>query len=858
LAKNPGGPPLKTKEIKNISAEIDKIAKGSAAAAGKIQGILAAGEGLSTKLAKQFARVNKDIIKQTNQQETELRKLQARKERGLKIDNENIKATERSIATNKEKIATITKLTDSVDKQSSSLGDLVKSTTVSINFSEILNKVWQNLVKTFKIWEGLQEKIAKGQGDLAMRTGASAAEHARLAGIATSMAPTFGRLEGAVDGLAASFEFVSEIAPALRDMSLVTEPFAKSLLAVSRGLNLGTAGAVELYRTLEGTDPSVGIEEFTGTITRFAASIGGSATVLSKDFLDARGSVASFGRQGMEVFQRTAMMATRFGLETKKILDSMKGFDTFDAASGKVNQLNAMLGTSISSYEVMMEQDPSRRLELFRNNLRDSGAEWENMSRLERMALAQALNLSEEEAGRIFMNNMSLEDMENDRQANADRQARQEARAQSNQEMMNNLLGRTVAIFEGIDRAVERVRNTIARVLGPIFEVINKEAAGLIDSFDKWLKMISEDRDFQKTMRDVADWIKEAAEWLRNNLPTWKQMKEAAGDFWDAAKPIIDRIVPALEWMWDHKEIIAIIFAAAKLAPFISSLSTIGGMIGPGGSLLAGGGAFAGILAGIAAPLVTILAAKEVADEAEASRISEGQAVVAGDWGARRNIADHAANNLRGRAAQYNLGLTDSAIQGSGDSGFGGMMATFAEGVGAVERTLGQREGSLSNGLGRTGQQADTDRNSASSAVKDYLRGGQHSPPQALRWLRTQLSPDMQRAIARQAGKASFADFVNDFYREDEHLARLYGFAPALPDSGIEEEGPNEEASATARSTATAGTASVTENATNITSPATVAEASGPGVGQTLVVTNANVNMDGRKVGEVFIEIARR
>src|SRR5690606_183486 len=118
--------------------------------------------------------------------------------------------------------------------------------------------------------------------------------------------------------------------------------------------------AAELFRLLE-TGVAGGrksITDFGGDMIRFANSISANASQLTSDFLAAKDSVAQFGSAGAETFRRAAMMANEFGFETRRIFDMMKGFDTFGQASQNVNQLNAMLGTSLSSFELMMEQDP--------------------------------------------------------------------------------------------------------------------------------------------------------------------------------------------------------------------------------------------------------------------------------------------------------------------------------------------------------------------------------------------------------------------------------------------------------------------------------------------------------------------
>ena len=80
----------------------------------------------------------------------------------------------------------------------------------------------------------------------------------------------------------------------------------------------------------------------------------------------------------------------------------MGAFDTLDDAAGSVAKLNIVFGTTISSLDMMMTQDPAERFELVRQQLLSQGKTYDQLGRAEMQMLTSTLKLSEDEVAAML------------------------------------------------------------------------------------------------------------------------------------------------------------------------------------------------------------------------------------------------------------------------------------------------------------------------------------------------------------------------------------------------------------------------------------------------------------------------
>ncbi len=733
-----------SKEVLNISSDLSKMAKGSEKLISSFEKAALAGEKLPRALSRSFKKAQAEMMKDTRRRQKELEKLIKTTGSQNAELKKQIKLEEQAIRQNKDKLDTMERINERYDRQKGLISGLSSRITNLVSVTGALNLVWTIATKIFTTWVDLQEKWARSMGSLAQKTGATTAQFAQMRGTIEGLRSTFGNLEGDVDGIANSSQFVGELTTSFRQLSLVTEDFGRTVLETSRGFGIGTEATSLLFRTIRNgaTGADSNLTDFGGNMLRFANEIGASAANLVQDFVDARASVAQFGRSGQETFRKASMMANHFGLETKKIFDMMKGFDTFESASNNVNQLNAMMGTSISSFDMMMEQDPTRRLEMLRGSIMGVGMSWDRMNRMQRMSVAQTLGVEEDVAARLFQENITFQDLERERSAAAIRQKKDADRQRSNTEMMNNLLLRTTAVFETLDRQFQRFWNLLAEYFSPVIQEIQTRVVGLARRFTEWLRSTTGQKQMKQFMTDARNLIRDAFNWVERHIPTWEQFKKKVQEFWQEAKKIGEVLMPALQWMWDHKELIAIIFAASKLTPFISGLTSIAGMLGPSGIVGSAAAGLGPVLAGAAAPLGAILGSYALAQAAEGRELSQNALERSGDSSTRRDLGEAALREARNRRMQFeSLGGRELALRGSQNT------SGFAATANMARINTQQGLGLISGG------EANIQRSGINHIVRAIARNRDLGPAGAARAVRESMGPRLTAEIERQQGK---------------------------------------------------------------------------------------------------------
>jgi hypothetical protein len=156
-------------------------------------------------------------------------------------------------------------------------------------------------------------------------------------------------------------------------------------------------------------------------------SIGISSAKITKDFNASLSTLMVYGRESLDVFKGLAAAAKAAGVETSTLLGIAGKFDTFAGAAEGVGKLNALLGTQLSTTEMLMATE-DERIKMLVESVQAGGVAFKDMDRFQQKAIANAAGITDmAEANRIF--GMSLEAYEeNERKlkASADAQKKME------------------------------------------------------------------------------------------------------------------------------------------------------------------------------------------------------------------------------------------------------------------------------------------------------------------------------------------------------------------------------------------------------------------------------------------------
>ena len=134
--------------------------------------------------------------------------------------------------------------------------------------------------------------------------------------------------------------------------------------------------------------------------------LGKNAEEMTKEFNSSLSILAVYGDRSVDVFSNLAAASKAAGVETGKLLNVVKKFDTFAGASEGVGKLNALLGTQLSTTQMLMMSE-DERLETLIGTVQSQGVAFKDMDKFTQMAIASAAGIDDmNEAQKIFGMNL--------------------------------------------------------------------------------------------------------------------------------------------------------------------------------------------------------------------------------------------------------------------------------------------------------------------------------------------------------------------------------------------------------------------------------------------------------------------
>lgn len=144
----------------------------------------------------------------------------------------------------------------------------------------------------------------------------------------------------------------------------------------------------------------------TKELAQTGAALGQSMGKTTKDFVSAQKTLAVYGVKSKKVFKDLAAQAKAANVEVSSLMAVAGKFDTFSSAADTAGKLNAILGTNISSME-MLNLKENERVEYLMRTMQANGQAFKDMDRFTQKAVAAAVGITDmNEAQKIFGMNM--------------------------------------------------------------------------------------------------------------------------------------------------------------------------------------------------------------------------------------------------------------------------------------------------------------------------------------------------------------------------------------------------------------------------------------------------------------------
>ena len=222
---------------------------------------------------------------------------------------------------------------------------------------------------------------------------------------------------------------------------------AKGLNILTKNFGLSTKEATKLTKQLSIMGTELGI----------------SSKEMVDGFNEASKVLAVYGKESVKIFADIAAQAKAAAVETGTLLGIAEKFDTFSGAADVAGRLNAMLGSQLSTTQLLAMSE-NERIETLIQTMQLYGGSFKDMDKFTQKSLAAAVGISDlSEAQRIF--GMSLSDYRKGLQKN------------KAEEDFNKRLKEAMDIF----KKLEQIGKEFAINLAPAVEILGKVLQFILD-----------------------------------------------------------------------------------------------------------------------------------------------------------------------------------------------------------------------------------------------------------------------------------------------------------------------------------------------------------------------------------------
>jgi hypothetical protein len=468
--------------------------------------------------------------------------------------------------------------------------------------------IWTVMKRAYE----LQERWTRVMGAFNMRLGSFSPNMKAARGEAMHWE---GTIRGLTDNFGEGLEMFQEY----------TEGFKRTLpkdeeqkwgnlgLGIARGLGLGGRAAGEwLHSAYQMGQTSDETAESFKEIALSAIEANVPVNMLTKEFSEAREMLVSFGKDGQKAFIQNFTAMKKLGVSLKSLEQFMKSTDNFDDAVKSMAKVNTLFGTTVNALEMVMEQDPSKRMEMVRKQMLAQGKTFDSLSRQEREVLAETMKVSQDELAGVLRDNKTLEDVQK-------KQEKERLKEMNAQKFIQKQTLKTAQTQFAMSAAYDKITVALIKMLRPFTDALNLTkvgGAGFInfgDALQKGLEFlvgnpkkgikglfekIGDNKEFKDTLTFIAIKVKEFVSWITK----LNGQKEGIDGFvsslsigfrkaWNAVEPIIigikdffanEKVQNGIKWMIENIDRLALawvgvkaVMLGLKLSSFISQLRNL-------------------------------------------------------------------------------------------------------------------------------------------------------------------------------------------------------------------------------------------------------------------------------------------
>jgi hypothetical protein len=337
------------------------------------------------------------------------------------------------------------------------LNVLVKSLRKHVNVTTFANNITTKMIESTAMmvreFDNASASLAKatGMGDKFTGTLLQVRQEGNTVGV------TFENAAAAIKALAEQFVGFSDQSARIRKDLIITTALL-TRIGVSADETANLMNTFTLNMGMSATEAT----NFTKELIQMGSQADIASSKLIKDFHAAQKVIAVYGKNSVNVFKGLSAAAKAAGVEMGSLLALAGKFDTFESAAETVGKLNALLGTQMSSTEMLMMTE-ERRVETLIQQVQANGTNFKDMDRFQQKAIAAAAGISDmNEAQRVFGMNMKEYKKYNERM---DRTA-------NIQENFNKAIEATIPLGEAFSQLMAEFAVFVQPVLDKLTKVV--------------------------------------------------------------------------------------------------------------------------------------------------------------------------------------------------------------------------------------------------------------------------------------------------------------------------------------------------------------------------------------------------
>jgi hypothetical protein len=411
------------------------------------------------------------------------------------------------------------------NKFEAGLGTLTKGLlTMNVNILKMGFSFLTNSIK--RVYE-LQERWTHAIGGFNMKIGGMTKGMSGATKAATQWSSTIrGLTNGSIEE---GIQMFGEFTVAMGRTVKAGDKFSKFGVQLARGFGIGGTQAGQISKVFEniGMSADDSAEAMKSSIKAAnAADI--PVNMLAEDLAKSSTYMARFGKEGQKTLIQGAAWARKYDIALDQLRQSVEGFDMFDEAARSSSKLNTAFGTMINSMDLMMEDDPAKRLEMIRQQMLSQGQTYDKLTPKQRRYFSETLKLSDEQTAALLDANNAGESYA-DFQVKAEKKQKDELAAKA---MMQKMLVKTAQTMYSFGSAFDRVTKAIGRAIHPLLVTL-----GLASDGEKNFK------GFGSVMENITKTVIKFFDSLAQN-DKWKSfMKELAKDLLRAGSALKDFVM---------------------------------------------------------------------------------------------------------------------------------------------------------------------------------------------------------------------------------------------------------------------------------------------------------------------------